>query len=49
MVSEEIEMVRVIFKIIMIEKLVKIIHDEVDLVIVVVHAEVIKIDGINDC
>ncbi len=40
MVNEEIEMVVVVFKIIMIEKMVEIIHDAVDLVIVVVHEEV---------
>ncbi len=48
MMNEEIEMV-VVFKIIMIEKMVEIIHDAVDLVIVVVHEEVIKIYRLNDC
>ncbi len=44
MVNEEIEMAAVVvFKIIMIEKMVEIMHDEVDSLIVVVHEEVIMI------
>jgi len=44
MENDEIEMV-VVFKIIMIEKVVKILAEEVDLEIVVDHEEVIAIDN----
>jgi len=44
MENDEIEMV-VVFKIIMIEKVVKIMDEEVDLEIVVDHEEVIAIDS----